>query len=197
MHPDTRQVSEHMRAFGMAVLGRAAYDLTFSEMMRPYAHLMAVGHAAHGAELVVKARIAQEHPLLLFNTLPKSTNAPDQLNIQQLYEFGRTIQYNELPEVLWATTGIRMGKAGEFLKFGKLRNASIHFAVPDEEDYHCDTLRFLFEVMEPLVNQFWSESIIPHAGVWDEYLYQPDGLRMQLEQCGIEITPNIDAQLKT
>src|SRR5436190_21751880 len=103
MHPDTKQVARHLREFGMAVLGRAAYDLTFSEMQRPYAHLMAVGHAANGAELVLKARIAQEHPLLLFDTLPKSANAPDQLTIKELYQYGRTIQYNELPEVLWAT----------------------------------------------------------------------------------------------
>ena len=85
MHPDTKQVARHLREFGMAVLGRAAYDLTFSEMQRPYAHLMAVGHAANGAELVLKARIAQEHPLLLFDTLPKSANAPDQLTIKELY----------------------------------------------------------------------------------------------------------------
>ena len=97
MHPDTRQVAEHLRDFGMAVLGRAAYDLTFSELMRPFAHLMAVGQAAQGAELVIKARVAQEHPLLLFSALPKSAHAEGQLTIHELYEYGRTIQYNELP----------------------------------------------------------------------------------------------------
>ena len=33
MHPDTKQVADHMRRFRMAILGRAVYDLTFSEMM--------------------------------------------------------------------------------------------------------------------------------------------------------------------
>ena len=70
VHPDTREVAAHMREFGLAILGRAAYDLTFSEMMAPYKHAMAIGHAAHGAEIVIKARIAQEHPLLLFTHLP-------------------------------------------------------------------------------------------------------------------------------
>lgn len=174
----------------MAVLGRAAYDLTFSEMMRPYAHLMAVGQAAQGAELAIKARIAQEHPLLLFNTLPKSVNAPDQLTIQELYEYGRTIQYHELPEVLWATTGLRLANVEHFQRFGRLRNASIHFALPVSEDFHTLTLEFLFEVMEPLVRQFWQESIVPHAAVWDEYVYEPDGLRMQLEQAGSTLCRN-------
>lgn len=119
MHPETKKAANHLREFGMAVLGRAAYDLTFSEMYRPYAHLMAVNTAAQGAELVLKARIAQEHPLLLFSTLPKSMHAADRLTIQELYEYGRTIQYNELPEVLWATTGIRIPDVEQFQKFGK------------------------------------------------------------------------------
>ena len=87
MHPDTREVAAHMRQFGMAVLGRAVYDLTFSEMMAPYKHSMSVGLAAQGAEICVKARIAQEHPLLLFTHLPKSANAEDQLTIKELFEY--------------------------------------------------------------------------------------------------------------
>lgn len=78
-----------MRHFGLAVLGRAAYDLTFSEQTRPYAHAMAIGHAAHGAAIVIKALIADDHPLLIFNQLPKSVNAEDQLTIKELFEHGR------------------------------------------------------------------------------------------------------------
>lgn len=48
-----------MREFGLAILGRAVYDLTFSEMMAPFKHSMAVGLAAQGAEISIKARIAQ------------------------------------------------------------------------------------------------------------------------------------------
>jgi hypothetical protein len=112
-----------------------------------------------------------------------------------MYEYGRTIQYHELPEVLWATTGVRLGKVEQFQRFGRLRNASLHFAVPDSENFHTLTLRFLFEVMEPLVRQFWQKSIIPYVAEWDEYVYQPDGLRMQLEQSGIEITSELEEAL--
>ena len=48
-----------MREFGPCVLGRAIYDSTFSEMTRPFAHALAVVHAAHGAEIVLKARVAE------------------------------------------------------------------------------------------------------------------------------------------
>ena len=104
------------------------YDLTFSEMMAPYKHAMAVGIAAHGAEIVIKARIAKEHPLLLFNQLPKSAKAEDTLTVVELFEYGRTIQYNELPEALWASTGIRLSGVQQYQEFGRLRNATVHFA---------------------------------------------------------------------
>lgn len=188
MHPDTKEVAKHMREFGLTILGRAAYDMTFNEMMRPYAHAMAVGEAAHGAEIVMKARIAEEHPLLIFTNLPKSANAEDQLTVHELFEYGRTIQFNELPEALWAATGIRMGRVEQYQQFGKLRNAIIHFAVP-ANDYHGETFKFLFEVMEPLVQQFWNESIMSYASEWDEVTVSDGYLEEQLVQCGIEITP--------
>lgn len=190
MHPDTREVAEHMRDFGMAILGRATYDLTFSEMMAPYKHAMAVGHAAHGAEIVLKARIAQEHPLLLFSHLPKSTSTQDQLTISELFEHGRTVEFNVLPEVLWAATGIRMANVKQFQDFGKLRNKIIHFAVPNV-DYHEEALKFLFDVMEPLTQSFWNVSIVPYAGTWDDYVWEDDGLRGQLDQAGVTITPEL------
>lgn len=181
-----------MRQFGLAILGRAVYDVTFSEMSRPYAHAMAVGHAAHGAEIVIKARIAQEHPLLIFNNLPKSTTTRGQLTIAELFQHGRTIQFHELPEVLWATTGIRLEKAEKFKAFGNLRNTIIHFAAPNA-NLRCETLHFCFDVMEPLVQQFWSESLFYYAGEWDEVTVADGYLIEQLEDCGVEITPAMSA----
>jgi hypothetical protein len=144
-------------------LGVRSTTSTFSEMMAPYKHAMAVGIAAQGAEIVIKARIAQEHPLLLFNQLPKSVNAEDMLTVFEPFEYGRTVQYSELPEVLWATTGIRMSGVERYQKFGRLRNATVHFAARGDIDLHGEALRFLFEVMEPLVPTFWSESMVPYA----------------------------------
>lgn len=195
MHPDTRQVADHMREFGMAILGRAVYDLTFSEMMSPFKQCHGSWDRGARGRDGIKARIAQEHPLLLFNQLPKPANAEDKLTVFELFEHGRTIQYNELPEALWATTGFRMSAVQQYQQFGRLRNATVHFAARGDVDLHGETLRFLFQVMEPLVQAFWGESMIPHAAEWDDYVYEDDGLRSQLEQCGIEITPEIEAAL--
>lgn len=76
-----------------------------------------------------------------------------------------------------------------------MRNASVHFTVPENQDWHCTALKFLFEIMEPLVYGFWQDTIVHHAGTWDDYLYEPDGLRSQLEQCGINILPHVDKLL--
>jgi hypothetical protein len=183
-----------MREFGLTILGRAAYEVTFSEMMAPFGHAMAVSHAAHSAEIAIKARIAQEHPLLLFTSLPKSANAEKELTIAELFEYGRTIQFQELPESLWAATGIRMDRVEQYQRFGKLRNTIIHFAVP-EHDYSGDTFKFLFQVMEPLVRLFWGKSILPYAGEWDEVTVSEGYLEDQLVQHGIEITPELRAAI--
>jgi hypothetical protein len=194
MHPDTRAVAEHMREFGLTILGRAAYEVTFAEILAPFNHAMAVGHAAHGAEIAIKARIAEEHPLLLFNSLPKSANAEEELTIVELFEYGRTVQYQELPETLWAATGIRMDRVEQYQRFGKLRNTIIHFAVPNH-DFACETFKFLFQVIEPLVRDFWDESILPYAGKWDDVTVSEGYLEEQLRRCGIEITPELRAAL--
>jgi hypothetical protein len=194
VHTDSRKVAQHMREFGLTILGRAAYDVTFSEMSRPFAHAISVCHAAHGAEIAIKARIAQEHPLLLFTALPKSSKAEDQLTVTELFVYGRTIQFQDLPEHLWATTGIRMGRVEHYQQFGKLRNTITHFAVPDL-DFAGETLKFLFQVMEPLVRRFWDKSILPYAGEWDEVTVSDGYLEEQLVQYGIEITPELRAAI--
>ena|SRR3989442_360528 len=194
MHPDTREVATHMREFGLAILGRALYDVTFSEMMAPFAHAMAVGHAAHGAEIALKARIAQEHPLLVFSNLPKSTTTPGDLTLSELFEHGRTIQYQDLPEVLWAATGFRMERVEQYQQFGKLRNSIIHFAAP-EADLACATLKFLIEVMEPVVQAFWNRTILESAHIWDEAIAKDGYLEEQLESCKVAVSDQLRATL--
>lgn len=193
MHPDTRKVSENMLKFGMANLGRAAYQSTFSDMGAPFAHSMAVVQAAQGAELVLKARIAQEHPLLILSSFPKSTATNDQLGIKELFELGRTIQYHELPEALWAATGYRMAKVDQFQQFGRLRNSLMHFGAV-EDYWPADTLVFLFEVMESITQEFWQWSICDAAEEWDEIIVSEGYLEQALDGL-VEITPELRAVL--
>ncbi|MDP3071532.1 MAG: hypothetical protein Q8N18_14680 [Opitutaceae bacterium] len=186
MHPDTKQVADHMRDFGLSVLGRAIYDATFSEHTRPFAHALSVVHAAHGAEIVLKARIAQEHPLLIFSKLPSQSSTSGSLSITELFEHGRSWEFDELPNRLWASTGFRIQNLSEFQTFGKLRNQIVHFAVPDV-DLSREALKFCIETMEPIVHSFWTESAIRRAEEWDEVIVADGYLEDQLKEAGINV----------
>lgn len=188
MHPETRNIASYMKDFGLHVLGRAVVDAAFSEVTKPFAHPLAVVHAAHGAEIVLKARIAQEHPLLVFENLPKSGSAPGDLTITELLNQGRTIRYEDLPEILWAATGYRVAKTKEFLEFGRLRNQIMHFVVPDGELSDA-TLRYSFEVIEPVVMEFWKESLVDYAEEWDDVIHSDGYLNERLAGLGIKLRP--------
>ncbi len=98
MHPDTRKIASHMKEFGLHVFGRAIVDVVFSEITNPYAHAMGVVRCAHAAELLIKAIIAEEHPLLIFEKLPKPKGQEyKKLDIDALLNDGRTVMYNDLP----------------------------------------------------------------------------------------------------
>src|ERR1700730_15763732 len=128
MHPDTRKIATHMKDFGLALLGRSIKDVTFAEMLNPYAHAMGVVTCAHAAEIIIKARISEEHPLLIFTKLPKP-DPTELLDIGALMSEGRTLTYEDLPATLWAATGYRIAHLEQFRDFGRLRNTITHLAV--------------------------------------------------------------------
>ena len=90
-------------------------------------------------------------------------------------------RYGRLPASGWRASS-------STLKFGKLRNLLMHFGPADVVPIGDTPMKFLFEVMEPLVQSFWQESIIPYAAEWDGVLL--DGhLEDMLKQNEVEITP--------
>lgn len=167
MHPDTRKISEHMKDFGLHVLGKAVVDVIFSEYTSPYSHAMGVVRCAHAAELIIKSRIAEEHPLLIFEVLPKAKDPSGKvMDVSDLLRDGKTIMYSELPNVLWASTGVKVPDIARFNSFGKLRNTITHLAVPDA-DLVMETLSFSFLVIEPLIRQFWNVDIVDYMQEYD------------------------------
>lgn len=176
MHPDTRKIADHMKDFGLHVFGRSIVDVVFAEIANPYSHAMGVVRCAHAAELLLKARIAEEHPLLIFDSLPRLKGTESKvLDIDTLLSEGRTIMYSDLPDVLWATTGHRIPDLDRFRSFGKLRNAITHLTIPDA-DLSAETLAFGFLVVEPLIRDFWSLDVVEYLEEYDcdceEYLFE-------------------------
>lgn len=136
---------------------------------------MCVVHAAHAAEILLKARIAQEHPLLIFSKLPKPNSTKDALTLIDLLEGGRTLSYEELPDQLWATTGIKIERLDQYREFGRLRNQIIHFSMTNAKALDKLTVRYSLEVLDPLVESFWTRSVIdfitndPHPDYADSF----------------------------
>lgn len=190
MHPDTRLISNHMKEFGLNLLGRAIHDATFNEMCQPFARASAVTFAAQAAEILIKARIAEEHPLLIFSKLPSQTSTQDTLTIAELFESGKSYAYEELPNLLWATTSMRLEGLEEYKNFGRLRNKIMHFAVPDIELAN-ETLRFSINVMEPLIEKFWNVSALQYAEDWDDAIVSEGYLKERLVGLGINLSPRI------
>jgi len=127
--------------------------------------------AAHAAELLVKARVAQEHPLLVFEQIPRSTqSAGSQLDLEDLFKQGRTLQWVDLPARLWAATGLTIPSRERFDSFGRIRNGIQHFAAPPDMDAGEETLRFIFEVVDPFINDCWGLFAVDYDEDLEPYL---------------------------
>ncbi|WP_105213352.1 MULTISPECIES: hypothetical protein [unclassified Pseudoalteromonas] len=164
MNPELKNISEHILFMGTGILSQAQRNSLYtSHDSRLDEGIYGVLQAAHAAELIIKAAIAEQHPLLIFSSLPKSKTGEDSfLSLSNLFESGKTIQYSELPEKLWAATGYRIEKLGLFNSFGKLRNCIQHFATPDI-DLRTETSNFIYLVIDPILEHFWGEYAVEYV----------------------------------
>ena len=142
---------------GIQSLARATYDAAFNEMYGPHNHAMSVVLGCLGAELLMKSAIAEVHPLIIFNNLAHYTPKKDHtLCIDDLIISGRTVQFSELPNILWAVTDYVIDEIEVFEKYRKLRNTIVHFHVSHDE-LSSATLNFAYKVMQPMINHFWGD----------------------------------------
>lgn len=167
MDPNLRDVFIAMRQLGCSALAHAMDLVCFTNSVAQFnsvegRHLIAVLNAGHAAEILIKARIAQEHPLLVFKEVPKRPRSGTNiLTFEQLLEDGRTLMFNELPERLWAVTGYELPNQEIYQAFGRLRNAIQHFASPNR-DVAEDVIVFIFKVIAPLLWDSWRLLAIDH-----------------------------------
>ncbi len=90
---------------------------------------------------------------------------------------GKTIQWSDLPERLWATTGILLPNKSKFFEFGKLRNGIQHFAPPQSNsDIGGSTLSFVFDVIDPFINDCWGLYAIDYNEDSEPYAYFANAL---------------------
>ena len=172
VNADLAGVWEHMRDLGLGALAHANRHASYAAIENERWPELSVLQAAHAGELLLKARIAQEHPLLVFDQLPRSTQAAGSaLTTESLMENGRTIQWSDIPERLWATTGLSIPNRACFDNFGKLRNVIQHFVAPKGIDVGGEALRFIYEVIDPFVFDCWGLFAVDFDEDYEEYIY--------------------------
>jgi hypothetical protein len=170
-----RAVHKHMLDLGLGALAHANWHANYHSMENRWWSELSVLQAAHAAEILIKARIAQQHPLLIFEHLPKPTAAKPKLSLEQLIEDGRTYQFSELPDRLWATTGITLPNLKLYRSFGRLRNAIQHFTSP-HRDVSQDAIEFIYGVIDPFINRCWKLFAVDYNEDYEPYIYLVAGL---------------------
>jgi hypothetical protein len=176
MDQSLRNIGNHMRELGLAALQHANWHSNYSSYENRWWSELSVLQAGHAAEILIKARIADEHPLLIFEQLPKPSDDVTLLGLKQLVEKAKAIQFSELPQRLWATTGIRLSNIEKYNSFSKLRNTIQHFAVPEDIDVSQQTIEFIFDVIDPFINQCWKLFAIDFNEDHEPYEYFVPGL---------------------
>lgn len=177
MNPNLQNTCENMLKLGLSALTHANWHANFFSPENNMWPQLSVLQAAHAAEILIKARIAQEHPLLIFDELPKSTQVQSKtLNFEHLVEKAKTIQYSDLPERLWAATGIKLKNLDIYKKFGYLRNCIQHFADPRGRDCSSETIEYIYKVIEPLINECWGLYAVDYSEDTEPYIYLIENL---------------------
>lgn len=186
MHENLERVPEHLMKLGIGMLAQAQKNSLYTGRASYLDEgVFAVLQAAQSAEILIKAAIAQEHPLLIFSKVPSSKLVDGELlSIEHVFEKGQTIKYCDLPEKLWAVTGYKLQEQDTFLHFGKLRNTIHHFALPnDEVDLRRETIQFIYKVIDPLLKHFWKGSALNHFDIFDSM----DDIQAKLLIYGIDV----------
>jgi len=154
-----KAIPQHMRNMATGVLAMANYTAHI------YNHVgfgkwpeFSVIHAAHAVELLVKARISEEHPMLIFKHPPKKPHAPD---LEDLLN-SRTIDYKDLPHLYSATTGMSFPNIEEFNALGALRNRIQHFLPPPGVDFGSAALTGIYAVADPILNACWGSYAVDY-----------------------------------
>lgn len=153
-----KSIPNDMRELGLVALSHAN---RIEPQTDKWAEL-SILQVAHAMEILIKARIAEEHSLLIFDKLPKPTKIGtngilDELTISKLSEKGHTIEWSFLLYTLWAINNVKSIDFTEFNKFGNILNSIQHFGIcpVDSAVSHLTSLQFIYNIIDPFINESW------------------------------------------
>lgn len=167
-----RDIPKHMRGLGLSALQHAQYHSAVYSFDNPHWAEFSVLQAAHAIELFIKARIAFEHPLLIFENLPRPENEKaNKVSLKRLIQTGKTFQLGELPSRLAIVCNITLPNLDKFHDFVNLRNSIQHFLPDMDIDFSRKTLEFIYEVVDPFINKEWGFYAVDFNDDYEQYEY--------------------------
>jgi len=152
MNDALQDIPDRILGLATAALAQANMHALFMGPGSEHWPQMSILNTAHAGELFLKAIIASEHPLLIFKDLVSLDDTRDgELSLGKLLNRGHTYELEKLPQVLWATTGLRIPNPECFERLRRARNAIQHFCTPDTRDLSALSLEFIYTIIDPLI----------------------------------------------
>ncbi|CUX71996.1 MULTISPECIES: hypothetical protein [Agrobacterium] len=147
-----KEIPDRILKLAKGALSQANTHLTFADPGNEHWNFICVLNAAHAGELFMKAAIAREHPLLIFKDLfAFDDGQAAEIDLASLIKKGKTHDFDKIPQLLWAVSGIRIPNRECFERLRKARNAIQHFCAPDDEDFRQLSLEFSYTIIDPLI----------------------------------------------
>lgn len=163
MNEELRSIPDRILGLARAALTQANHHAVFMDPGNEHWPLMSVLNTAHAGELFLKAIIATEHPLLIFKDLVNLDDKNlDELDLERLLTRGRTHDFEKLPQVLWAATGLRIPNPECYERLRQARNAIQHFCPPNDGDLSELSLEFIYTIFDPLIADRFGIYAIEH-----------------------------------
>lgn len=147
-----KEIPDRILELAKGALSQANMHSTFADPGNEHWSFICVLNAAHAGELFMKAAIAREHPLLIFKDLfALDDGQAAEIDLANLIKRGKTHDFEKLPQVLWAVSGIRLPNRDCFERLRKARNAIQHFCSPDNDDFRQLSLEFIYTIIDPFI----------------------------------------------
>ena len=164
-----KDLDEKILRLALAALTRANTDVFYHDRGKEHHGVLAPLSAAHAGELLLKAIIAKEHPLLIFQSLT-DTNPDKDVNLDWLLQHGKTHDFSKLPSILKACTGNSIPDPRSFEALRKVRNQVQHFLQPSD-DLRDVAFEFIYKNIDPLLFEHFGEFAYQfHEDEFDDYI---------------------------
>ena len=164
MLEELNEINNGMVEFGCSLLGKSLYDLTFAPMGGECVHPYAYSSLVHALEILMKAAIAEKHPLLIYEKIPKLTSKKDQLN--EFFKKARSKYFLDLPDLLSLTTNYQIDY--KLLESAWVNRCKIiHIGHGMGFNYTYLGLELTFKVIDPFIYAFWQRSSIDETTSFD------------------------------